>query len=86
MNSLRLLPRHARIRGRFLRSLVPGTIALPYCSIAAAAAAHPEPGAHFVVLAGTYREQILVPASGVAGDPIVFEAADPSVTIDGTND
>ncbi len=64
----------------------PGTIALPYCTISGALAAHPGPGNQFIVLAGTYREQILMPSSGAAGAPIVIEAANPSVTVDGTND
>ncbi len=64
----------------------PGTPAQPYCTISAALAAHNEPGARFLVLAGTYREQVLVPFSGLPGAPIVIEAANPSVTLDGTND
>ena len=65
-----------------------GTMAEPFCSISAALVAHHEPGAVITVLPGTYREQVTVPASGVAGSPITLRAqpgAGP-VVVDGTND
>jgi hypothetical protein len=61
----------------------PGTLAAPFQTIQAAAnAAHP--GDHVEIEAGTYRETVVPPTSGTAGDPIVFEAYNgESVTITG---
>ncbi|HXJ67890.1 MAG TPA: hypothetical protein VNM39_03230, partial [Verrucomicrobiae bacterium] len=66
----------------------PGTPASPYCTITSALTAHHEPGAIITVMPGTYREQVTVPASGLAGSPITLRAqpgAGP-VIIDGTDD
>ena len=66
----------------------PGTPASPYCTITSALTAHHEPGAIITVMPGTYREQVTVPASGLAGSPITLRAqpgAGP-VLIDGTDD
>src|ERR1041385_4155177 len=66
----------------------PGTPASPYCTITSALTAHHEPGAVITVMPGTYREQVTVPASGLAGSPITLRAqpgAGP-VIIDGTDD
>src|SRR5947207_1910428 len=66
----------------------PGTPAVPYCSISAALTAHHEPGAVITVMPGRYREQVTLPASGVAGSPITLRAqpgAGP-VVVDGTDD
>ena len=63
-----------------------GTELQPYCTIAAAMAAHNGPGVTIIVKPGTYREQITVPASGAAGSPFVFQASGPGVVIDGADD
>src|SRR5881394_4211066 len=66
----------------------PGSAATPYCSITAALAAHHEPGVIITVMPGVYREQVTVPASGLAGSPITLRAqpgAGP-VVVDGTDD
>jgi hypothetical protein len=65
-----------------------GTAAEPYCSITAALTAHHEPGVVITVMPGRYREQVTVPASGLAGSPITLRAqpgAGP-VVVDGTDD
>ncbi len=66
----------------------PGSVALPYCSITAALAAHHEPGTTITVLPGVYREQVTVPGSGAPGDPIVLRASPGSlpVIVDGRDD
>jgi parallel beta-helix repeat protein len=64
----------------------PGTLASPYCTISAAATQHPGAGNTIQVVAGTYREQVSVPASGAAGTPFVIQASTPSVTVDGADD
>lgn len=65
----------------------PGTPDVPYCTIAAAVAAHAVAGTTIVVRPGTYREQVTVPASGTAaarivlrgepmpGDPVIVSGA-----------
>ena len=63
-----------------------GTEAQPYCSIAAALAAHNGPGVTIVVKPGIYREQLTIPASGAAGSPFVIMASGPGVVIDGADD
>src|SRR5690349_20163324 len=63
-----------------------GTQTQPYCTIGAAMAAHNGPGVTIIVMPGTYREQITVPASGAAGSPFVFQASGPGVVIDGSDD
>src|SRR5215813_6020848 len=45
----------------------PGTQTAPYCAISAAAAQHPGAGNTILVVAGTYREQVSIPASGASG-------------------
>jgi len=67
----------------------PGTLAQPYCSIMAALTAHHTAGTNIFVLPGIYREQVALPASGVAGDPIVLQALSQDgqpVVIDGSDD
>ena len=63
----------------------PGTEAAPYCTIAAAVAAHHVAGDSIVVKPGTYREQISIPGSGMAGNPFVIRAKDPGVLIEGAD-
>src|SRR5580765_597766 len=66
----------------------PGTPAAPFCTIGAALVAHHQPGDVITVMPGTYREQVTLPASGLAGSPITLRAqpgAGP-VVIDGTDD
>ena len=63
-----------------------GTEIQPYCSIAAALAAHSGPGVTIVVKPGFYREQVTIPASGAAGSPFVIMASGPGVVIDGSDD
>ncbi|TMQ73885.1 MAG: right-handed parallel beta-helix repeat-containing protein [Candidatus Eisenbacteria bacterium] len=64
-----------------------GSASQPYCTIGAALAQHHAAGTTIQVMAGTYREQITVPASGVAGAPIVVQAAPgATVVLDGTDD
>src|SRR5262245_55769163 len=65
----------------------PGSADAPYCSIGAALTAHHAPGDIITVLAGRYREQVTLPASGVAGSPITLRAAPGAAAIvDGTDD
>ena len=64
----------------------PGTQASPYCTISAAASQHPGPGNTILVVAGTYREQVSIPASGASGSPFVIQAGGPSVTVEGADD
>jgi hypothetical protein len=64
----------------------PGTSAAPYCSISAALAAHHAPGDIITVMPGRYREQVTLPASGVAGSPITLRAGGSGVIVDGTDD
>ena len=63
----------------------PGTEAQPYCTLNAAAAAHKGAGVTLVVKPGIYREQLTVPASGVAGNPYVVRADGPGVVLDGAD-
>ena len=63
-----------------------GTEAQPYCTIAAAMAAHKGAGITIIVKPGIYREQVTVPASGVSGSPFVFQASGPGVVIEGSDD
>jgi len=64
----------------------PGTEAQPYCTIAAALAAHNGSDVTIIVKPGVYREQVTVPASGVAGLPFVIQASGPGVVVDGSDD
>ncbi|MGH2650638.1 MAG: right-handed parallel beta-helix repeat-containing protein, partial [Actinomycetota bacterium] len=64
----------------------PGTEAQPYCTIAAAVAAHHGPGTTILVKPGLYREQITIPASGASGSPFEFRALGASVVVDGSDD
>ncbi len=62
-----------------------GTEAQPYCTIAAAVAAHNGSGTTIIVKPGTYREQVTVPASGAAGLPFEIRAQGPGVVVDGAD-
>jgi parallel beta-helix repeat protein len=65
-----------------------GTQAQPYCTITAALTAHHVAGTTIIVLPGTYKEQVNIPASGASGSPIVLQAqGTPSnpVIVDGSN-
>jgi parallel beta-helix repeat protein len=62
-----------------------GTPADPYCSISAALAAHHDPGTMIVVFPGVYRERVLLPGSGVEGQPLVLQGT-PGAVVDGTDD
>ena len=64
----------------------PGTTATPYRTITAAVNQHQGAGNTIMVLAGTYREQVSIPASGASGNPFVVQAASPSVTVSGADD
>ena len=63
----------------------PGTLAQPYCTIAAAIAAHNGPSATIIVMPGIYRETVTVPASGSTGNPFEIRAQG-AVIIDGADD
>ena len=63
----------------------PGTELSPYCTISAAAAAWKGPGITIVVKPGTYREQVTIPAGGIAGSNYVFQAQGPGVFVDGSD-
>jgi len=62
----------------------PGTEVQPFCSILAAILKKAGPGTTLVVKAGTYREQVTVPASGASGNPLVITAQG-TVTVDGAD-
>ena len=63
-----------------------GTLLQPYCTISAALAARGVAGNTFMVRSGTYAEQVTIPASGTAADPIVLRAWGGPVTVDGADD
>src|SRR5437867_13164709 len=52
-----------------------GTSDRPYRTISAALSAHHDPGTSIQVMPGLYREQITVPTSGLAWNPILLQAA-----------
>ncbi len=64
----------------------PGTESQPYRTISAAATARGGPGTTIVVKPGSYRENAILPASGVAGSPFILRAAGAGVVIDGADD
>ena len=64
----------------------PGTEAQPYCTIAAAVAAHHGPGVTILVKPGTYREQVPLPSSGTAESLFVLRAIGGTVLVDGSDD
>ena len=64
----------------------PGTQALPYRTISAAAAAHNGPGTLLLVSPGIYRETVTVPTSGDSTNPFVYRATGPGVVVDGSDD
>src|SRR6266571_960664 len=73
----------------FCSDVGPGTLAQPYCTIAAALAVQGGPGTTINVLPGLYREQVTVPASGLPGSPLVLKAIGTPgqpVVVDGTDD
>jgi parallel beta-helix repeat protein len=63
----------------------PGTEASPYSTIASAVSARAAAGNTIIVKAGTYREQVSIPASGSALAPIVLRAQG-TVIVDGADD
>jgi parallel beta-helix repeat protein len=63
----------------------PGTALKPYSTITAALNAHPDSGVWILVKPGTYRERIVVPASGSPLKPIVIRA-EGAVIVDGADD
>lgn len=63
----------------------PGSQAVPFCTISAAAAAHHLPGDTILVMPGTYRERVTVPGSGEPGAPLVFRAQGAGVLLDGAD-
>ncbi|MEA2556230.1 MAG: hypothetical protein QOI60_1561, partial [Actinomycetota bacterium] len=60
----------------------PATQAVPLCTIGAGAT-RARAGTTVEVLNGTYNERVVPSASGTPGVPIVFDAADRSVTVTG---
>jgi hypothetical protein len=67
----------------------PGTQASPFCTITAALTAQHAAGTTIVVMPGTYREQVTLPASGTSGNPIVLQAQGTPgnpVIVDGADD
>jgi len=64
----------------------PGTQAKPYNTISGALAAHPDSGVVIVVVAGTYREKIVVGVDGRPGTPVVLRTNGGPVVIDGADD
>ncbi len=64
----------------------PGTLANPYCSIAAAILAHNGPGTTILVRPGVYPEMVTIPASGAPGSPFVIQANGGTVVIEGSDD
>ena len=66
-----------------------GTAENPFCRISDAIGARHAPGTVILVRPGTYREQVIVPASGLPGQLITLladPAAGDSVVIDGADD
>src|SRR5437867_8017691 len=63
----------------------PGTAATPFCTIKPGGT-HAIPGDTVMVKAGTYREQVTPPASGLPGSPISYKAEGPGVLLLGTRD
>jgi hypothetical protein len=64
----------------------PGTEAAPYCTISAAVLAHHGPGITIYVKPGTYREEVDIPLAGTAGSPLVLQAINGPVIIEGADD
>ena len=67
----------------------PGTPASPFCTITAALNAHHNPGDSIFVMPGIYREQVRLPGSGSAGNPVVLQARGGDgtpVIVDGAED
>jgi parallel beta-helix repeat protein len=62
----------------------PGTEAVPHCTINAAQAAHFGAGVTIAVKPGTYTELVNITKSGAAGNPFVFQALGPGVTLRGS--
>ncbi len=62
----------------------PGSSAVPYCTIGAAAAVATA-GQTVQVVAGTYEEMVTVPRSGTSAAPLVFAASPGVVVTGGTN-
>ncbi len=63
----------------------PGSAAVPYCTISAAISAHQGPGTTLQVQPAVYREQVVVPSSGVDGSPFVLQGSGGAV-IEGADD
>jgi len=64
----------------------PGTQALPYRTITAAAAAHHGAGNVILVNPGIYRETVTPPASGDSTQPFTYRAVGQGVVVDGSDD
>lgn len=62
----------------------PGTESAPYSTITAAVNLRAAPGNTVIVKTGTYREQIVIPASGTSGSPFILEAQG-HVVVDGAD-
>ncbi|HXJ70106.1 MAG TPA: PKD domain-containing protein, partial [Verrucomicrobiae bacterium] len=63
-----------------------GTQAQPYCTITAALNAQGIAGNTIIVMPGTYREQVSIPASGTSASRLIVQASGPGVIIDGSDD
>src|SRR5262245_21523489 len=64
----------------------PGTESAPFCTITGALNVHHAPGDLLLVKPGIYREQVIVPASGAAGNPLVIRATGPGAVVEGADD
>jgi parallel beta-helix repeat protein len=63
-----------------------GTPEKPYCTIAAALAAHRDSGVTLIVRGGPYREKVTIGSNGSASGPIVVRTDGSPVVIDGSDD
>ncbi len=63
----------------------PGTLATPYRTIGAAVSQRGGAGTTIQVQPGTYREQVSVSSSGIAGSPFMFQGT-PGAIVDGSDD
>jgi parallel beta-helix repeat protein len=63
-----------------------GTKKKPFCTIAAALAAHPDSGVTIIVRGGPYREKVVINSEGTGNSPIVLRTDGSQVVIDGSDD